>query len=86
MGLAIAKCRCWLVLTDDKKARRIATELGVSVLATTEVIKQWSEIVKPSAAERSAVLEAIERFANYTPGRGTVNFDWWVASIKTSGK
>jgi hypothetical protein len=86
MGLAIAKCRGWSVLTDDKKARRIAMELGVGVLATTEVMKQWSEIVKPSAAELSAVLEAIERFANYTPGRGTVNFDWWVASIETSEK
>ncbi len=86
MGLAIAKCRGWSVLTDDKKARRIATELGVGVLATTEVIKQWSEIVKPSAAELSAVLKAIERFANDTPGRGVVHFDWWVDSIKASGK
>ncbi len=86
MGLAIAKCRGWSVLTDDKKACRIATELGVDVLATTEVMKQWSEIVKPSAADLSAALEAIERFANYTPGRGAVNFDWWVDSINTSEK
>lgn len=83
MGLAIAKCRGWSVLTDDKKARRIATELGVQVLATTEVIKQWSEITKSSAADLFSTLEAIERFANYTPGRGAVNFDWWVASLKT---
>ena len=86
MGLAIAKGRGWSVLTDDKKARKIATELGVDVLATTEVMKQWSEIVKPSAAELSAVLEAIERFANYTPGRNAVDFEWWVASIKTGGR
>jgi hypothetical protein len=86
MGLAIAKCRGWSVLTDDKKARRIATELGVGVLATTEVVKQWSEIVKPNAAELSTVLQAIERFANYTPGRDAVNLDWWVASIKTNEK
>ncbi len=86
MGLAIAKRRGWSVLTDDKKARRIATELGVTVLATSEVLKQWSEIVKPSAKELSTILESIERFANYTPGRGAVNFDWWVASIKISEK
>ncbi len=82
MGLAIAKCRSWSVMTDDKKARRIAMELGVNVLATTEVMKQWSEIAKPSAAELSSVLDAIERFANYTPKVGAVNNDWWVASIK----
>ena len=48
MGLAIARCRGWSVLTDDKKARRIAKELGVPVLGTPEVIKQWAEIIKPS--------------------------------------
>ncbi len=86
MGLAIAKCRGWSVLTDDKKARRIAKELGVVVMGTPEVMKQWSEIIKPSAAELLLVLKAIERFANYRPGRGAENFDWWVASIKNAGK
>lgn len=86
MGLAIAKCRGWSVLTDDKKARRIAKELGVAVLATTGVMKQWAETVSPSADELSATLEAIERFANDRPGRGAENYDWWVASIKTSGR
>lgn len=85
MGLAIAKCRGWSVLTDDKKARRIAKELGVVVLGTTGVMKQWAEIAKPGADDLSAVLEAIERFANYRPGRGAEEYDWWVASIRTSG-
>ncbi len=86
MGLAIAKCRGWSVLTDDKKAGRIANELGVVVVTTIEVIKQWSEIVKPSAVELSVVLQSIERFANYRPGRGAANLDWWISSMKASGK
>lgn len=86
MGLAIAKCRDWSVLTDDKKARRIANELGVAVIGTTGVMKQWAEKVTPSAEEMSAVLEAIERFANYRPGRGAEHLDWWTASIKAVGK
>lgn len=85
MGLAIAKVRGWSVLTDDKKARRIANELGVAVLATTGVMRRWAEIVKPGADELSEVLEAIERFANYRPGRGAEHHDWWVAAIKTRG-
>jgi hypothetical protein len=85
MGLAIARCRRWSVLTDDKKARRIAQELGVAVLSTTGVMKQWAETVSPSADELSATLEAIERFANYRPGCGAENNDWWVASINNSG-
>ncbi len=86
MGLAIAKCRGWSVLTDDKKARRIAKELGLTVLATTGIMKEWAETVNPSEEELSTVLEAIERFANYRPGRGAENSDWWIASIKTSRK
>ncbi len=82
MGLAIAKCRGWSVLSDDKKARRIAEELGVAVTGTPDVMKQWSEVVNPTAAELSRVLKAIERFANYRPGRSAVHFAWWEASRK----
>ncbi len=85
MGLAIAKCRGWSVLTDDKKARRIAGELGVPVLATPEVMRQWAVATNPSADELSQVLEAIERFSNYRPGRGAVDYAWWVASLKPTG-
>jgi hypothetical protein len=81
MGLAIARYRRWSVLTDDKKARRIAKELGVEVLATTGVMREWAELVQPSAAELSGVLEAIERFANYRPGPRAEHYDWWIASI-----
>jgi hypothetical protein len=84
MGLAIAKCRGWSVLTDDKKARRIAKELGVPVLATPEVMKQWAISAGPGVEELARVLGAIERFANYLPGRGAVDYEWWVASISAS--
>lgn len=82
MGLAIAKCRGWSVLTDDRKARRIAGELCVPVLGTPEVMKQWALASQPSAIELSQVLRAIERYANYRPGRNAVECDWWVASIQ----
>ena len=82
MGLAIAKCRGWSVLTDDKKARRIATELGVPLLSTPEVIRQWAIITTPSTPELSRVLEAIERYANYRPGRGAIDYDWWLESMR----
>jgi hypothetical protein len=82
MGLAIAKCRGWSVLTDDKKARRIAKELRVSVVGTPEIMKHWALTVKPKAEELSQLLQAIERFANYRPGRGAIEYEWWIASIR----
>ena len=84
MGLAIAKCRGWSVLTDDKKARRIAQELSVPVLGTPDVMKLWAGIAQPSESELATVLAAIERFSNYRPGRGAVDYDWWIASIRPS--
>ena len=81
MGLAIAKCRGWSVLTDDKKARKIADELGVDLLSTTLVMKQWSESVKPAAADLANTLRAIERFANYRPGRNVEHYAWWADSL-----
>ncbi|MHB1559169.1 MAG: hypothetical protein ACYC61_17080 [Isosphaeraceae bacterium] len=81
MGLAIARCRGWSILTDDKKARRIAKELGVPVLETTRVVWQWAQIVKPGGDELATVLRAIERFASFRPGRGAEHYEWWTASM-----
>ena len=58
----------------------------MAVLATTAVMKDWADIEGPSEDELSAVLDAIERFANYRPGRGADHYDWWVASIKTRSR
>ena len=51
------------------------------VLAPPEIMKYWSDLTHPSAVELRRALAASERFANDTPGRGAVNFDWWKASI-----
>lgn len=82
MGLAIASCRGWSLLTDDTKARRIAREHGVPVIATPEVMKQWATVMNPNSDELSRVLNAIERFSNYSPGRSAVDNEWWTASIR----
>ncbi|MFN9371645.1 MAG: hypothetical protein ACK6D3_07145 [Planctomycetaceae bacterium] len=48
MGMAIDRCRGWTVLADDKKARRIARELGVDTRDTTEILWEWAETAVPS--------------------------------------
>ena len=40
--LALAKSRGWTVATDDRKARRIATEHGIKVISTSEMIHMWA--------------------------------------------
>jgi len=77
MGLAIARCRGWTVLTDDKKARRIARELGVDTRDTTEILRHWSELAGPSPDTLRIALAAIERFANFRPAATLTHTDWW---------
>ena len=80
MGLALAKSRGWSILTDDRKARRIAAELGVPVLATPEVLQAWATATNPTADELAATLREIEIYANYQPGRTVPGGNWWLKS------
>jgi len=80
MGLALAKCRGWSILTDDKKARRIVLELGVPTLGTPQVVKGWADATQPDSAELAETLRSIEVYANYLPGRTAPELSWWLAS------
>ena len=82
MGLAIAKCRGWTVLTDDRKARRIATELGVAVLSTPQVIQAWSAAAAVAQDEVAQVIRAIQRFGNFVPKRNLPDADWWFSIVE----
>ncbi len=58
MGLAIAKeSRVWSVLTDDRRARRIARELGVVTLAKGRCYTNGPRSRKPSPAELADHIE-----------------------------
>lgn len=76
MGLALAKQRGLILMTDERKAKRKATYLGVQVLTTCDVVSLWSE-----AASDLDVTEAIRNIgmrARYIPGPKDPKYDWWV--------
>jgi predicted nucleic acid-binding protein len=78
MGLAIAKCRGWHVVTDDRKARRIATELGIPLFCTPELLKTWAELITIQEQEIAQVLHSIQTFATFIPNRSLPAHDWWM--------
>lgn len=80
--LAIAKARKWIIATDDRKAMRIASESGVAVITTPELVERWVKAMKPSGDEVRQAPRAIERFARFRPRRGNPLHDWW-ASMTT---
>lgn len=75
--LAIAKSRGWLVATDDQKAIRVASEAGISVITTPELLQRWMGIASPTDAVVAEALLSIERFANFRPRRESALYDWW---------
>jgi predicted nucleic acid-binding protein len=75
--LAIAKNRGWTVATDDRKATRIASESGIAVITTVEVVRKWVANESPSDEQIVEVLQKIEQFARYRPRRGSPESAWW---------
>ena len=77
--LAIAMSRGWTVATDDRKARRIASENGIALISTPELIQRWIDVTSPSELVISELLRKIERFVRFRPRRVDPLHDWWVA-------
>lgn len=76
-SLAIAKSRGWILATDDRKAIRIATEAGVPVITTPELVDRWMNSAHPTADELAVAIRGIERFARFRPRRTSPLYDWW---------
>ncbi len=76
-SLAVAQSRQWKLATDDKKARRIAQECGVSVVSSSELIRRWAEVAEADDGDLRAVLQAIQRYARFYPPATDPLFDWW---------
>ena len=83
--LAIAKSRGWTVATDDRKARRIATDNGISLISTPELIRRWVDARSPSETAVIEVLRNIERFASFRPRRTDPLHGWWVGLSDRGG-
>lgn len=76
--LAIAMSRGWIVATDDRKARRIASENSIALISTPELIQRWVDAASPSEATVADVVKKIELFAKFRPRRGDPLHGWWV--------
>lgn len=82
--LAIAMSRGWIVATDDRKAQRIASENGIALTSTPELIQRWIDTTSPSEATVADVLKKIEVFARFRPRRNDSLYAWWVGLTETT--
>ena len=79
--LAIAMSRKWMIATDDRKAIRLASESGIAVITTPELIERWAKATSASDEEVRQTIRAIERFARFRPRRSNPLHDWWTSMI-----
>src|SRR5262249_58869531 len=77
MCLAVAKNRGWLLGTEDRKAIRLATQLGVTPVTTPELVKHWADRSKATDVELAVVLQSIQSFARFVPRRSSPLYAWW---------
>jgi len=79
--LAIAKCRSWLLATDERPTERLAKKYGVTIITTPEIMKRWADCTRASKARLARALRNVQAFANYVPRKSLPLHGWWVTSI-----
>ena len=81
MCLAIAEQRGYMIATDDRKAIRVAGQVGLTVVSCPELVKKWADEAK---ADQSTVYEAlrdIEVLAQFRPHAAMPEYQWWVDEV-----
>ena len=85
MSLALAESRGFILATDERKARRLFTQIVGSsnrLLSTPELIRDWVDFYKVAPERVRSVLHRIMNRARYTPNRGDSNFLWWLNAAR----
>jgi hypothetical protein len=77
--VAIAKSRGWLLATDDRLATTLASQQGVSVLTTVELLKRWATNTKATKMEIATAIVNIQRFAKFVPRPNSPEASWWLS-------
>jgi hypothetical protein len=81
MSLAIAHSRNIALATDDRKARRLATENapGIFLVSTPQVIHAWAE--GRDHADVVSVIRAIHNRARFCPSEHDPLAQWWTERL-----
>ncbi len=78
-ALALAKNRGLVLLTDERKALRIAQrpDVAVTTITTAQLLMEWAALAPENLDRLPAVLKAIEVRARFSPPPNTPDGEWW---------
>jgi hypothetical protein len=77
MCLALAESRGCTVVTDDRKAIRVAASAGLTVVSCPQLVKAWVDASRPDEAVVARVLTDIETLALFRPNAAMPESSWW---------
>lgn len=77
MTLAIALHRSGVIVTDDRKAIRVANEIGVSILTSLDLVKRWAEVASIARPELRRTLGDMRERGRFEPSRQHPLRLWW---------
>ncbi len=81
-ALAIAKHRGFILLTDDRKALRLARrpDVGVATISTAAVLQDWAGLRAEHAVRLPEVIARIEKLAKFRPRKDAPEYTWWITA------
>ena len=81
--IAIASARSLPMATDDRKARRVAVEMGLAPpIGTTSILRQYAEAANLTPPQVAELLQRVRSDASYIPRQTDENFAWWQRAIR----
>lgn len=81
MSGAVAFYRGHSVVTDDAKAIRILSELGIETVSSLELVADWARKQRLSAETLQQIVLDIRLRAKYLPGKNHPLRMWWIAAL-----
>ena len=81
--IAVAVNRRLPVATDDRKARRVAAEHGVTLQSTPDLVRGWWAALDPPDDTLGDVITRIRRRSRYRPPNTHALHEWWSSHLRT---
>ncbi len=82
--LSVAVNRGIPMASDDRKARRVALERGVTLLSTPELLHNWQNVSEIPVQRMRLVLNFVHRRSRYRPPPGHSLYAWWMSLLLDS--
>ena len=82
-SIALAKHRGLTLLTDDRKALKIAQSqhVGIETISTVDVLREWIERSGIQIADVRKTLTRIRELARFAPPKNSTDLAWWITQL-----